>query len=173
MKTKIFLAIIITSLISCNKIDELLTFSVTNQASFTVNSGFLVNSPLEIPTPDVTTNSSSNFSNNNTRADLVKDVKLQELKLTITNPTDKTFSFLKSVHIYISTNANDEVELAYADNIVSTANTINLTCTSQRLDAYLKASSYKLRTKVTTKETVNQDVTIKADMRFSVVADPL
>ncbi len=173
MKTKIFLAIIITSLISCNKIDELLTFSVTNQASFTVNSGFLVNSPLEIPTPDVTTNSSSNFSNNNTRADLVKDVKLQELKLTITNPTDKTFSFLKSVHIYISTNANDEVELAYADNIVSTANTINLTCTPQRLDAYLKADSYKLRTKVTTKETLTQDVTINADMRFSVVADPL
>lgn len=173
MKTKIFLAVIITSLISCNKIDELLTFNVTNQASFTVNSGFLVNSPLEIPTPDVTTNSSSNFSNNNTRADLVKDVKLQELKLTITNPTGKTFSFMKAVHIYISTNSSNEVELAYADDIVSTANTINLTCTSQRLDTYIKADSYKLRTKVTTKETLTQDVTIDADMRFSVVADPL
>ena len=173
MKTKIFLTLIITSLISCNKIDELLTFSITNQASFTVNSGFVVNSPFEIPTPDVTTNSSSNFSNNNTRADLVKDVKLQELKLTITNPTDKTFGFLKAVHIYISTNTNDEIELAYADNIVSTANAIYLTCTSQKLDQYIKASSYKLRTKVTTKETLTQDVTINSDMRFSVVADPL
>ncbi|WP_395056015.1 hypothetical protein [Flavobacterium sp.] len=173
MKTKIFLVIIITSLVSCNQIDKLLTFSITNQASFTVNSGFVVNSPFEIPTPDVTTNSSSNFSNNNTRADLVKDVKLQELKLTVTNPTNKTFSFLKAVHIYISTNANDEVELAFADNIVSTDNTINLTCTSQRLDTYIKASSYKLRTKVTTKETLTQDVTVNADMRFSVIADPL
>ncbi|MEO8235470.1 MAG: hypothetical protein ABI549_08665 [Flavobacterium sp.] len=173
MKSKIFLAIIIASFISCSQIDKLLTFSVTNQASFTVSSGFVINSPLEIPTPDVTTNSSSNFSNNNTRADLVKDVKLQELKLTVTNPANKTFSFLKAVHIYISTNANDEIELAYADDIVSTANTINLTCTTQKLDAYIKASSYKLRTKITTKETLSQDITINADMRFSVVADPL
>ena len=80
---------------------------------------------------------------------------------------------MKAVHIYISTNANDEVELVYVDDIVSTANTINLTSTTQKLNAYLKAGSYKLRTKVTTKEIVNQDVTIKADMRFSVVADPL
>ena len=50
MKTKVFLALIITSLVSCNEVDKLLTFNVTNQASFTVNSGFVMNFPLEIPT---------------------------------------------------------------------------------------------------------------------------
>jgi len=75
--------------------------------------------PFEIPTPDITTNSEQELNNNNTKANLVKDVSLEELKLTIVSPSGKTFSFLKSVHIYISTNDDDEVELAYKDNIES------------------------------------------------------
>jgi hypothetical protein len=40
--------------------------------------------------------------------------------LTITNPTDKSLAFLKSVRLFISTDANDEIELAYLENINST-----------------------------------------------------
>jgi hypothetical protein len=39
--------------------------------------------------------------------------------LTITNPTDKSLAFL-SVRLFISTDANDEIELAYLENINST-----------------------------------------------------
>lgn len=134
--------------------------------------GFPLNLATEIITPDVTTNSSSEFKNNNTKADLVKDVKLKELKLTITDPSDKTFTFLKSIRLYISTDANDEIELAYSDQINSTSNTIDLTCTSEKLDKYIKASSYKIRTKAVIKETITKDVTVKSDMKFKVTADP-
>lgn len=164
-----FLALIT---VSCNELDKLLTFTISNQTTFKVNSGFLINSPTEIATPDVTTNSSAEFKNNNTSVDLVKDVQLKELKLTITDPTNKTFSFLKSAHLYISTTADDEVELGYQDNISSTSNTILLTCTTQKLDKYIKASSYKIRARLTTKETLTQDVTVKADMGFKVTANP-
>jgi hypothetical protein len=67
---------------------------------------------FSVVTPDVTTNS----NNNNTKADLVKDVTLTSLKLTITNPTIKHLVFLKSVTLYISTDANDEIELAFLDD---------------------------------------------------------
>jgi hypothetical protein len=87
-------------------------------------------------TPEVTTNSSAEFENNNTKADLVKDVKLKELTLTITDPTAKTFSFLKSIHLYISTDSNDEIELAFKDDINSTSSTITLTTTAAKLDKY-------------------------------------
>ncbi|MBW4359970.1 hypothetical protein [Flavobacterium taihuense] len=174
MKSKKITIIAILSLlvISCNAVDQLLTFTISNQTTFKINSGLPFNSPFEVATPDVTTNSTSEFKNNNTNANLVKDVKLQELKLSITSPADKTFSFLKSVHMYISTTADDEIELAFQDNISSTTNTIILTCTSQKLDKYIKASSYKIRTTVTTKETLTQETTIKADMKFKVTADP-
>lgn len=174
MKTKTItvLAILALFIVSCNEVDKLLTFNISNQTTFKINSGLPFNSPFEVATPDVTTNSTSEFKNNNTNVNLVKDVKLQELKLSITSPTDKTFSFLKSIHMYISTNADDEIELAFLDDINSTANSINLTCTSQKLDKYIKASSYKIRTKVVTKETLTQETTIKADMKFRVTADP-
>lgn len=175
MKIKILSICLLTSLLftSCDVLDNLLTFDISDETTFSVNSGLPVNSPFEVPTPDVTTNSTTEFKNNNTKADLVKDVKLRELKLSITNPTDKTFSFLKEIHIYIATNDTDEIELAYLTNINSTANTLGLTCTSAKLDKYIKASSYKLRTQVTTKETLTQKIDLKAIMRFRVTANPL
>ena len=174
MKTKIFTILTIFSLfiISCNEVDKLLTFTISNQTSFKVQSGILFDTPFEVATPDVTTNSTSEFKNNNTRTDLVKDVKLEELKLSITSPANKTFSFLKSVHMYISTDANDEIELAFQDNVNATTNSISLTCTTQKLDKYIKAPSYKIRTKIVTKETVTEDIEVKANMKFKVTADP-
>lgn len=174
MRTKIYASIVTLVLLitSCTAIDKLLTFSINNQTSFKIESGFPLNLATEIITPDVTTNSSATFENNNTKADLVKDVKLSELKLTITDPADKTFSFLKSIHLYISTDANDEIELAYLDEINSTSNTINLTCSTQKLDKYIKASSYKIKARAVIKESLTKDITVKSDMKFKVTADP-
>lgn len=172
IKTYAVLSLFALFIISCSVVDKLLTFTVSNQTTFKIASGFPLNLATEIITPDVTTNSSAEFQNNNTKADLVKDVKLTELKLTITDPTDKTFSFLKSIHLYISTDANDEIELAYLDNINSMTNTLNLICTSQKLDKYIKASTYKIRAKAVIKETVTKDITVKSDMKFRVTADP-
>lgn len=174
MKTKTIAitALIFLLTISCNEVDKLLTFTISDETSFKVDAGSSLNIPFEIPTPDVTTNSTTEFNNNNTNVDLVKDVKLDELKLTITDPADKTFSFVKSVHMYISTNSSDEIELAYQDNISSTTNTLNLTCTTEKLDKYIKAQSYKIRTSVTIRETLTKEVTIKARMSFKVTADP-
>ena len=172
IKTYAVLSLFALFIISCSVVDKLLTFTVSNQTTFKIASGFPLNLATEIITPDVTTNSSAEFQNNNTKADLVKDVKLTELKLTITDPTDKTFSFLKSIHLYISTDANDEIELAYLDDINSTTNTLNLICTSQKLDKYIKASSYKIRAKAVIKESVTKDITVKSEMKFKVTADP-
>jgi hypothetical protein len=159
-------------LTSCNAVDDLLTFTISNNASIQIKSTSPINLPSEIVTPDVTTNSSAEFKNNNTKASLVKDVKLKSLQLTITDPDGKTFTFLKSIHLYISTTDSDEIELAYQDNINSTSNTIDLISTDARLDQYIKADQYKIRTKVTLKETLTKDVTMKADMKFRVTADP-
>jgi hypothetical protein len=174
MKIKTYAVITLFALfiVSCTVVDKLLTFTISNQTSFKIESGLPLNLASEIITPDVTTNSSAVFENNNTKADLVKDVKLNELKLTITDPSNKTFSFLKSIHLYISTDATDEIELAYLEDINSASNTINLICTTQKLDKYIKAPTYKLRAKAVIKETVTQDITVKSDMEFRVTADP-
>lgn len=158
---------------ACKKVDELLTFEISDQTEIVIESSSPYSLPVEIPTPDITTNSDEEFSNNGTRADLVKDVYLSSLVLSIKSPEDKTFSFLKSIHIYIRTDDSDEIELAYKDEISSDTQSIKLIATDKRLDKYVKADSYKLRTEVTTRETLTQDITIVVDMSFKVTADPL
>lgn len=174
MKTKILSFLLLSSLFltSCDPLENLLTFYISDEATFSVNSGLPINSPIEIPTPDITTNSTKEFENNSSKASLVKDIKLNQLKLSITNPSDKTFSFLKEIHLYISTNDTDEIELAYLTNINASTNVLDLTCTSAKLDKYVKSSSYKIRTKITTKETVTQKIDLKAIMRYKVTANP-
>jgi hypothetical protein len=157
----------------CKEVDDLLTFTISDQVTITVPSSSPLGLPVELATPDVTTNSSQKFANNNTEASLVKDIKLQELKLTIQSPSGKTFDFLKSIQIYISTNSNDEILLAGLDNIPANVSTITLTPTQQKLDAYAKASSYKLRTSIVTKETLTSNVDLRTDLKFKVTAAPL
>lgn len=174
MKSKLIALTVCLSLFltSCDVVDDLLTFTISNETSIKIKSTSPINLPSEIITPEVTTNSSAEFENNKTKASMVKDVKIRSLKLSISDPSDKTFTFLKSVHLYISTTDSNEIELAYQDNISTTANRIDLICTDKRLDEYIKADSYKIRTKVTLKETLTKDVTVKADMKFRVTADP-
>lgn len=173
MKTKLSLAalLLLTFLSGCKKSG--INFAINHQATFRVDTGSPLNLPFEVGTPEVTTNSSQQFENNNTAANLIKEIKLHELNLTITNPSSKTFSFLKSIRIYISTNSSDEIELAGLDNITTTAQSITLNATTQDLSKYVKASSYKLRTSVVTKETLTQPVDVQTDIRFKVRASVL
>ena len=175
MKTKLIItSFILFGFFSCSKwFDNLITFYVEDQSQTTIKSSSPISLPIELPTPDVTTNSENEFSEHNTNADLVKDIYLTRLKLTITSPEGKTFSFLKSIHIYISTNDDDEIELAWKTEVNSDATSITLDVTDQQLDHYVKADSYKLRTEVTTRETLTQDVDIQIDLQFKVTAKTL
>jgi len=83
-----------------------------------------------------------------------------------------TFSFLKSIHIYMYTDTEEEIEIAWKDNISSDAELIDMQTSNSALDKYVKSSSYKLRTEVVTRETLNQDIDILIDMTFQVTADP-
>ena len=171
-KTTTTLLVLLSLFISCNAVEDLLTFTIKNSTTITIESLFPIGSPFEAATPDVTTNSSTSFENNKTQASLVKDVKLNSLKLTITAPETKNFSFLKTIRLYISAENVEEMELASAENVNSTSNTLNLTCTSSNLDQYLKKDKYTIRTEVTTKETITTDINVKIDMTYKVTANP-
>lgn len=171
-KSIIFSALALLLMLSCEEVDKILTFRINDQTSIRLAQNTSpISLPLEIPTPEVTSNSEQQYENNKTHASLVKDVKLEELKLTITDPSAKTFSFLNTIRIFISSSETDEIELAFAENVSSHSNTLELTTTNEKLDAYIKASSYNLRTEVITDETLTEDVDIRVDLKFLVTAD--
>jgi hypothetical protein len=156
---------------SCKKLEQLFTFTISNESSVTIPSSSPVNLPVDVATPSVSSNSSQEFKNNNTNVNLVKNITLENLQLTITSPSNQTFNFLQSIHIYISTNSSNEIELAHLDQIPTNMSSITLIPTQEALDQYVKASSYNLRTEVVTSQVLTQSVNINVDSKFKVTAN--
>ena len=171
MLKKLFsLVIVISVATACEDVQDLLSFHFSDRTQIQIQSPAGLNLPVEVSTPSVTSSSQQQFQNNNTKAELVRDVKLEQLKLTLLNPTGKTFSFLKNITIFISSDEANEIELASLDNVPSSG-TIELTPTTEKLDVYAKSSTYTLRTQVTTDETLTEDIDVQVDLKFRVTAD--
>lgn len=166
---------IVLCLASCREIDKLLTFRINQSQTVTLPARSILPGAIIGSLPITTqTNSEESFKNNNTQANLVKDVVLEKLVLTIADPADEDFSFLRDMTIYIDADDAPEVKLAYANDIPNNVGkTLELTSTNAKLDAYIKAKSFTVRTQATTDETVSRDITIKLDMTFKVTADPI
>ncbi len=172
MKNKIILILVAFFAISLNSCEDgNVTFYVNDEATTTIKSTSVISLPFNIPIPSVTTTASQEYENNNTTSDLIKEVNLEQITITITNPATEDFSFLDEIHIYIKkSDDSDKQELAYATNVNSTATTLTLTTTDVNLVPYLKEESYKLDTKVTLKEYLTHDVDIRINLKFKVTA---
>lgn len=174
MKIKILSCVLVLmAMIGCEVIEEILTFNIRHQSTFRIDSVLPIDSTVDIPLPEITTNAVQSFENNHTREDRVKDIRLQELKIRILDPEDETFRFLKSIRIYISTDQLGETELAYLDNIDTDADEITLIPLPKKLDDYIKAPAYRLRTEIVTRGVPKTPIELQADMKFRVTADPL
>lgn len=156
----------------CKLIDKLTKFDIDYTSSFTIPSTIIPISVLNLFTPDITTNTTQTFSNNNTRADLVESVTLKKLKLTITSPAGKEFDFLKSAIVYISADGLPEVEVARIDDIddATTGGSIDMQPSGRELKEYLKKDKITLRVSTTTDQVVTESVNVRVDATFYVDA---
>jgi len=171
-KALLLLPLFLLFFFSCKKLGQLLTFEISNSEDIKIPASGLVDLPVISPVP-VTMNSEESFKNNNTTANLVKDVRLTKLTLTISDPATENFNFLKSIKIYIGTDQSDKVLLASQDNVPTGVSSIELISSNAQLDKYIKASSYTLYTEVALRSNVASQLTIRADSKFRVTADPL
>jgi hypothetical protein len=159
---------------SCKKLASLLSFQVSDSSSFTVpGTLFVTGVTLNIPVVTVASTSQTTYKNNNTSADYVQDVTLDRLTLTVTNPSTQNFDFLKSISIYISTDAagSNKVLLASLAAVPIGQTSISLTPAGNKLDLYLKSNSYTLTTTAELAQTLRQNTEVRADSRFNVHAN--
>jgi len=167
------LACLLIGASSCKKIASLLSFQVNDSSSFTIpGTTYLPGAALSIPGVTVTSTSQSTYKSNNTSADYVQDVTLDRLMLTVTNPSTQNFDFLKSINIYIATDqaGSNKVLLASLAAVPTGQTSISLTPAGNKLDLYLKSSSYTLTTTAELAQTLRQNTDVRADSRFNVHA---
>ena len=175
MKKILFSAFIVFGLlISCDAIDELTKFDLDYQSSFSIPPTTLVNIPISLDTPDVTTGSESSFESNNTNKDLIESIKLTMMTMTIEAPEDGDFNFLKEIYIYINAEGLEEIEIANGIDLENiNSNILELNILDQELKEYIKEDSFNLKVRTTTDETINETHNIVIDTKFRVDAEIL
>ena len=171
MKNFFFYFCIALLFTGCDKLHKLTQFNMNYESDISYSAGLPINLPVNISTPDMATNSAQEFSINDTRKDLIESIKLTELKLTITSPSGKTFSFLKEVHLFISSPGLPEVEVANKLNIDnSVGGELVLTVFDTELREYIKADKFSLRAASTTDELLTSQINVHVYSNFFVDA---
>ncbi|UXP30654.1 hypothetical protein N6H18_09835 [Reichenbachiella agarivorans] len=158
-------------LIACDKLDKLTQFNMKYTESVTIQSSTIIGIPISLNTPSIESNSESTFAGNNTKKELIEEIRLDQMDLTVTSPADGTFSFLESATLYISADGLDEIEIAYLEEVPEDAgSSISLDVTGVDLKEYLLQDSFQLRMKSSTDETIASDHQIEIYSVFFVDA---
>ena len=166
----LFFAISIVALLSCEKADELTTFNMDFENEVEIPPTTGINLPIDLFTPDITTNSESTFESNNTAKNLIEEIKLSKLTLTLTSPQNADFSFLESVEVYIKADGLNEVKIAESTNVPQSASSFDLEVTGVDVQEYIKKDEYDLRVKVVTDELISSTHKIRVNSVFRVNA---
>ncbi|MFK8046159.1 MAG: hypothetical protein AB8B72_11735, partial [Crocinitomicaceae bacterium] len=172
MKTTTILAIILLiGLWSCKKVDEFTQFNLPYNETIVVPASTGISLPFNIFTPDIETNSESTFEVNDTRKDLIEEIVLRELNLTITEPSNGNFQFLKSVDVFLNADGLSELKIAWADTVASDiGKELILKTTTVDLKEYIKKDKFSLRLNTVTSEFLAEDHKIDLAALFFVDA---
>ncbi len=170
MRNIILILTILFTVSSCDKIDELTKFDLEYNSKVIVPGATGINLPFNMITPDMETNSKSQFEVNDTRKDLIEEIKLTELKMVITSPTNADFSFLNSVEVYISAEGLDEIKIAEKEVDENVGSTLDVNVLDIDLKEYIKKDEFNLRLNTVTDEVINEDHEIDVNSIFFVDA---
>ncbi len=170
MRNIILTLTILLAISSCDKVDELTKFDLKYNSKVVVPGATGINLPFNMITPDMETNSESQFEINDTRKDLIEEIKLTELKMVISSPTNADFSFLNSVEVYISAEGLDEIKIAEKEVEENVGSTLDVNVLDIDLKEYIKKDEFNLRLTTVTDEVINEDHKIDLNSTFFVDA---
>lgn len=159
------------SFTSCEKLDELTKFDMSYESTVTIPGTLGIDTPFEMTTPDITTNSEQEFSGENTNKDHVQEILLKKLTLNLQSPSDSDFSFLKSLTLYIDADGLDKLQIASKSSIPDdVGQTIEMSTTSKDLKEYIFKDKFKLSVEVTTDEMISEDHEVLISSTYQVDA---
>ena len=170
MKNFVWLLLGFLIITSCKELDKLTQFTMDYDSSVTIEKTAVIDLPITVLTPDMETNSESQFEINDTRKDLVEEIRLEQMKMTITSPSGQTFSFLDKITVSIEAEGLEEIVIAEKDVPEDAGNTLTLETTGKDVQAYIKKDSFRLKVNTITDEAISKDIDIDIHSEFFVNA---
>lgn len=167
----LFAGLLVSSFSGCKATKKLTQFNLDYETRVTIPKSTGINLPFNLFTPEVETNTESQFEVNDTRKDLVDEIRLTALSLTVESPQGEDFSFLNGVSIYLNADGLDEIKVAWKDPVPDgTGNKIQLDVSGDDLQEYIKKDKFTLRLNSKTDEVLTQDYQILVKSVFFVQA---
>ena len=151
----------------CKKVDELTEFDLTYSSNQELpGSGIPVGGTADFVTPDIETNTQSQFAANSTRSDLIESIKLT--RFAVTNESGH-LDFLRSFTVYIAADGLGENEIARKSQIPDGVSTVEADLTGVNVKEYLLKShmNFRLRVSVDSLPSENQQLKLDQTMRVS------
>lgn len=172
---KLFLFALLIGLVSfssCEKLDKEFTqFELKYTSKVTIDNGSILNLPIDILTPETTTNAEAEFEVNDTRKDLVEEITLTSMNLKVTSPDEQRFDFLKSIHVYINADGLSELEISFKDPVPEdVGDSLELDINENNLREYILKDRFSLRVEVVTDKVTGSDVEIDVESTYYVDA---
>ncbi|TNE81333.1 MAG: hypothetical protein EP332_04220 [Bacteroidetes bacterium] len=157
---------------ACSKLLETIDFGFNIRGDFPVPPSIPANIPFELPTLPVSHNMSKEFEDNGTKAELVKEIRIEYLKLKVEEPIGGDLSFLKDIEIRLNKDGVGEKLVAWKYDVDdAVGQELALEVTPDVLDAYLKSDNFEMKIKVTTDKVNSKQYKISYDIRTKVKAN--
>lgn len=155
----------------CEKVDEKTQFTMAYNQSVTIESTSGIHLPFNIMSPEVETDAETTFEVNDTRKDLIEEILLTSLELTVVSPASEDFSFLESISIYLNADGLGERKIAWHDQVPNNSgNTLALSVTESDLKEYIKKDRFTIRVNTVTDEALSSDHEINVALELFVDA---
>lgn len=162
----------IVLLSGCEKIDKLTQFDMGYKMTVVIPSSTGINLPFNFFTPDVQTDSEATFAIHSTSKELIEEVLLTKLSLTLTSPGNGNLGFIKSIDVFISADGLPEEKVSWKSGS-TVSKTIELDVTDRDLKEYIKKDEFKLRLSTVTNEILTSEHKIEVNANFFVDAKVL
>ncbi len=171
MRKHILVFVLSVISLSCNKVDKITHFDMEYETQITIPSTIGVNLPLNLYSPNITTNSETVFDLHDTKARKVEKINLTSLNMNVANPVGKNFNFLKTLRLFITADDLPEIEVAWiVDHTDDDATSLNLSVIPDDLKDYIIKESFSLRAESVTDQIITHDYTINVLLTYWVDA---
>ena len=166
-KTSILLLIVVLFVSSCEWLSQLTQFDLPYETSFNVPLIVAADSTLSIETPSISTGITDAVAQYDTGLDLIEEISLTSMTMTLSSPAGGDFGWLSSIEIFINATGQQELALAFDTSVADDAGAVlELETASDDLQNYIKLDNFTLRFVIGTDETVldEQEITLNMVM---------
>ena len=159
---------------SCKQVDKFTQFELEYRTTAIIPSSSAVNLPFNVFTPDIESNSATNYELNDTRKDRIEQVILQQAELEITSPENGDFGFLKALRVFLSAEGEEEKLVAFKENIPEDiGKKLILETSGENVKQIMGKETFQMRLETVTDELLTRDHEVNVYAKFFVDAELL